>query len=582
MTVNIKVGGEAGFGIMAAGQVLLRTFARGGMHGLVINDYPSLVRGGHNVVLVSVSDQPVTATDDTVDVLIALNRETVELHKNELQTGAAVIFDPDSFEVSESDFPIKVTLVPIHLFKIAKDHGGHVLMRNTVTLGATVALLDYDFEFLEKIISDQFKRKGEEVVAKNVAIAKDGYDAVKNMQIKFAKTLHAKKQAPKKIVASGSEAVGLGSIAGGIQFFACYPMTPINGVLTYLASVAEKVGFIYKQPEDEIAAINMAVGASFAGARAMTATSGGGFCLMTEGFSLAGMLEQPVVIIYGQRPGPATGLPTWTTQGDLHFALNAGQGEFPRLVLAPGDIEETFQLTAQAFNLADKYQTPTIVLVDKYLCETSFTADFNKLANMPLSIDRGKLVTEEEQAKSPEFKRYHFSDDGISPRGIPGRKAGIFRANSDEHDEYGYSNEESENAKKMIDKRMQKLTTAQKEVPPAVLYGSKEARHTLVGWGSTKGVALEVLRRFAEKGEEEMVNYLHIAWVNPFPSDSVRYILSHAKHVIDIEGNHNAQMADWIQLKTGITIKDKLTKYDGRPFFPMDVMTYLQKQDNHE
>ncbi|HCM37865.1 MAG: Pyruvate flavodoxin/ferredoxin oxidoreductase-like protein [Candidatus Gottesmanbacteria bacterium GW2011_GWB1_43_11] len=578
-SLHIKVGGEAGFGIMASGLLLVRTFSRGGLKAITINDYPSLIRGGHNVILVKVANHDIFATDDIADILIALNRETIDLHKNEMTAGGAVVFDPESFSVVTTDFPKAVTLVPVPLMRLAKEQQGDVLMRNTVALGATLALIDYDFSFLESVIRDQFGRKGEEVVTKNVNLARAGYDFVKkNFPQGYPRKLGPQPVKPKQMVLTGNEAVGLGAVAAGMKFFAAYPMTPINGLLYYLAGIAEKTGFVYKQPEDEISGINMAIGASFAGARSMVATSGGGFCLMTEGVSLAGMIEQPVVVIYGQRPGPATGLPTWTTQGDLHFVLNASQGEFPRLVLAPGDMEEAYYLTGIAFNLAEKYQTPTFVLVDKYICESYFSVDLAKMQN-PVKIERGKLLKPEEQAQEMELKRYLLTDDGISPRPlpIPGNKGGIFHANSDEHDEYGYSIEEAHLTKAMIEKRMKKMAEAQKEVPDATLYGEADAEHTLVGWGSTKGVVLEAMRQLTEAGQGKLVNYLHIAWVNPFPVESVKRILSSAKHIIDIEGNHNSPMADWILLKTGIAIKDRINKYDGRPFFPAEIITEISK-----
>lgn len=578
MSINIKVGGEAGFGIMASGLLLVRSFSRGGLKAITINDYPSLIRGGHNVILVRVADHDIFATDNHIDILIALNSETVNIHKDEVVEAGAVVYDNESFEVKEEDFSKKVHLYPVPFMKLAKEAGGDVLMRNTVALGATLALINYDFDILESVITDQFKRKGEAVVAVNVKSAKAGYDTVKNKYpAGYIHKISPQSGKPQQMVLSGNEAIGLGAIAAGMKFFAAYPMTPINGLLAYMASVQDKAGFIYKQPEDEIAGINMAIGASFAGIRSMVATSGGGFSLMTEGLSLAGMIEQPIVIVYGQRPGPATGLPTWTTQGDLHFVLNAGQGEFPRLVLAPGDMEEAYHLTTVAFNLAEMYQTPCFLLVDKYLCESYFTIDLNTLSQIPIKIDRGKLLSENEQVKQIEIKRYTLTDDGISPRPVPGRKGGVFRANSDEHDELGYSTEEGPLTKKMIEKRMRKFTVAQKEVLQPRLFGSKDAEHTLVGWGSTKGIALEAMRQLSEHGQGNLVNYLHLSWINPFPSEAVNSILSQAKHVIDIEGNHNSQMADWILVKTGIAIKDRINKYDGRPFYPSEIINEVKK-----
>lgn len=574
------IGGEAGFGIMASGLMLIRTFSRGGLKAITINDYPSLIRGGHNVILLRVANHEIFATDNQADILIALNRETIDLHKTEVVEGAAIVFDNESIQVTETDFTKKVNLYPVPLMKLAKEAGGDVLMRNTVALGATLALTDYGVEILESVIRDQFGRKGEEVVKKNMLLAQSGYDYVnKNYPQGYQKKLTRSDNVPKQLVLTGNEAIGLGAIAAGMKFFAAYPMTPINGLLYYLAGVAEKTGFVYKQPEDEIAGINMAIGASFAGVRSMVATSGGGFSLMTEGLSLAGMIEQPVVIIYGQRPGPATGLPTWTTQGDLHFVLNASQGEFPRLVLAPGDCEEAYHLTSIAFNLAEKYQTPVFVLVDKYLCESYFSVPFVAISESQVKIERGKLMSPEEQSKELEIKRYLLTEDGISPRPIPrvGSGNGVFHSNSDEHDEYGYSTEEAHLTKSMIEKRNQKYLVAQKEVPEPVLYGAQDAQHTLVGWGSTKGPVLEAIRQLTDQGAGNLVNYLHMNWVNPFPSQIVKNILSQAKHVIDIEGNYNSQMADWILVKTGISIKDRINKYDGRPFFPAEIIRKLRK-----
>jgi 2-oxoglutarate ferredoxin oxidoreductase subunit alpha len=576
MDVNIKVGGEAGFGIMASGLILVRTFSRGGLSAITINDYPSLIRGGHNVIHVRVSDVEIFATDNNADILIALNKETVDIHAGELNPGALIVFDEQSFKIDSP--PPDSRLVAVPLMKLTKDAGGDVVMRNTVALGAALALIDYDFELFAQVVRDQFKKKSEDVINQNVTSARLGYEYVKkNFASYIIKKLTLPQNKVKQAVLTGNEGVALGAIAGGVKFFAAYPMTPISPLLAYMASVAEKAGFVYKQPEDEIAGINMAIGASFAGVRSMVATSGGGFSLMTEGASFAGMIETGVVIIYGQRPGPATGLPTWTTQGDLHFVLNAGQGEFPRLILAPGDVEEAYQMTAEAFNLADEYQTPTFVLVDKYICETYFTTSYDNLVQTKISIRRGKTMSEADQAKEAEVKRYLLTDDGISPRPIPGRKVGVFRANSDEHNELGYSIEDGPTTKRMIEKRMQKLYEAQKQVPEPVLYGPSKAKHTLVGWGSTKTVMREVLRQLKEKGKEGLINYLQISWINPFPADAVKRILSSASHVIDIEGNHNGQMADLILLKTEMKITDKILKYDGRPFFPSEIISYLEK-----
>lgn len=567
-----KIGGEAGFGIMISGATFSRTLARAGLYLVETSEYPSLIRGGHNTVAITFSEEPIYASYKPVDLLVALNKETVAFHKDELSKGAGLLYDGTSYDISDQNLDPSIVLFSIPFGKLIRESGGEMIMRNTVALGASLAVLGLPFEHLSHILTAQFGRKGEKVVEFNIAVAKSGYDYILSNYKDKIKQMHPNARTEEQMVVTGAESSGLGAIAAGVKFFAAYPMTPINPLLAYMAAAQVKGNFIYKQPEDEIAAINMAVGASFSGARSMVATSGGGFSLMVEGTSLAGMIEQPVVIIMGMRPGPATGLPTWTGQADLHFILNASQGEFPRIVLAPGDMDEMFHLTAEAFNLADRYQTPTFVLVDKYIFEARFTTDV--FHPEEIVIDRGKLLSYEEQIKTPDHNRFQFTEDGISPRGIPGRPGGVFRANSDEHNEAGYSDEEAANTAKMIEKRMQKQKTADRMVPAPVIYGDKDADITLIGWGSTKGPAREAMRVLHAQGVK--CNYIQINYINPFPTEVVEKMLKDAKKVVDVEGNHNGQLADLIRMKTGIYIKDRILKYDGRPFYPEDIVEGLK------
>lgn len=564
-----KIGGEAGFGIMVSGMTFSKVLSRAGYQTVETNDYPSLVRGGHNVIAVTVSDEPIHAPYKPVDVLVALNKQTIDFHQHELSENAAIIYDGDEYEVDKTALPKSVKLYPVPLLKIAKELNAGMLLRNTVALGATLALFGIDLKLLTDILSSQFAKKGEEVVAQNVGAAKQGYDHIKKNFTNLSPMFPPLAGSKEKIVLTGAEAVGLGALAAGVNFVAIYPMTPINALLAFMASIQEKMGIVYKQPEDEIAGLNMAIGASFAGARSMVATSGGGYSLMVEATSLAGMIEAPVVIVMGMRPGPATGLPTWTGQADLHFVLNASQGEFPRLIVAPGDMDEAFYLTGEAFNLADRYQTPTFILVDKTLMENRFSNEVFDLKKV--AIDRGKLLSEEEQNSAPELARYKLTDDGISPRGIPGRKGGVFRANSDEHNEMGYSEESPENTYKMITKRMKKQYLAEENVPPPVVYGPKDAEITLVGWGSTKGSAVEALKYLPN------ANYIQLNYINPFPTKHLTDLLKKSKRVIDIEGNHNAQMADLIRMKTGIHITTRILKFEGRPFYPEEIVDSVRK-----
>jgi 2-oxoglutarate ferredoxin oxidoreductase subunit alpha len=366
------------------------------------------------------------------------------------------------------------------------------------------------------------------------------------------------------MILNGDEACALGAISAGLQFASIYPMSPISPILAVLAQHQEEFGYIYKQPEDEIAAINMAVGASFAGARSMVATSGGGFCLMTEGYGLAGITETPLVIIEGMRGGPATGLPTWSEQGDLRFVLHAHQGEFPKIILAAGDSKEAFDLTIQAFNLSDKYQTPVVVLLDKNICDSD--QSFVMFNTSDYKIDRGKLVDK----LIPDYHRYKMEQDGISPRALPG-SGNFFLANSDEHDETGYSTEEIEIRNRQMQKRMKKLQTcANQDMKGTQLFGPKEADLTIVSWGSNKGPILESIKKFPN------INYLHLTWISPFPAEELKSYLHKAHRLLNIECNFSGQMAGLIKEQTGIAISDNLLKYDGRPFFVEEITEKIE------
>jgi 2-oxoglutarate ferredoxin oxidoreductase subunit alpha len=363
----------------------------------------------------------------------------------------------------------------------------------------------------------------------------------------------------------GNESVALGAISAGIQYAAIYPMSPVSNIMHILAENQEKFGYVYKQAEDEISAINMAIGASYAGARSMTSTSGGGFCLMTEGFGLAGMTETPLVIIEGMRPGPATGLPTWSEQGDLQMILNAHQGDFPRIVLSAGDGKEAFELTMEAFNLADKYQTPVVLVIDKNICENA--QSFPVLGFSKYKIDRGKFSTD----KIEGYKRYEFTDDGISKRTIPG-SGNFFIANSDEHQEEGYSTEEADIRKKMMEKRMSKLDSCKKhDMKKPLLYGPEKADITIVSWGSNKGSILQALKNL------ESVNYVHINWISPFPSEDLTKMLSKSKYILNIECNYIGHMARLIRENTKIKIDENLLKYDGRQFYPEEIIEAINR-----
>lgn len=556
---SLKIGGMAGQGIKSAGIMFAKLATRSGYHVYDYTEYPSLIRGGHNAMQIIISSSEVTAPSLRTDILIALNQETISKHTHEIPAGGAVIFDIDKkFDFSTIDKNINQILVPLSQF--AKEVGGQELLINTVALGAACALLGGDISKLKDLIAEEFADKKPEIVIQNHKAAELGFNYVnEKYQEKIQKKLSPTPVVSPLLVLNGNDAAALGAISAGLQFASIYPMTPITGTLAILAAYQEKYGYIYKQPEDEIAAINMAIGAAYAGARSMTATSGGGFCLMTEAYGLAGMTETPLVILMGMRGGPATGLPTWSEQGDLRFVLHAHHGDFPRIVLAPGDGKEVFEQIMLAFNLAEKYQTPVIVLVDKNLCEND--QSFPYFNAKSYQIDRGKFTTD----KIEGYKRYALSEDGISLRTIPGT-GNHFLANSDEHNESGYSDEEAENRNHQHRKRMTKLETCKKtDMPMPQVFGPAYADLTIVSWGSNKGSILQAMSEFPN------VNYLHLTWMNPFPTEAVKQILSSAKKILHIENNYTAQLAGLIREKTGIELKNKFLKYDGRPFYVEEV-----------
>ncbi len=561
---SITIGGQAGQGIKAAGLVFARIATRSGKHVYTYSGYPSLIRGGHNFMQISLSGEEVTAPSEKNDFWIALDQRTISLHLTEFLPGAGILFD-EGKNYDLSGINSEVRLYPIPLSKFAKDAGGSEILSNTVALGASVALLGGSIDIFKDLLEEEFEHKGEEVVATNHQAAQLGYDyANEHFPDKKQPVLNLVENTDKLMVANGNDAVALGAIASGLQFAAIYPMSPISSIIQTLAANQEKYGFVYKQPEDEISAINMSIGASIAGARSMTATSGGGFCLMTEGLGLAGVTETPLVIIDGMRPGPATGLPTWSGQGDLRFVLHASQGDFLKIVLAAGDAEEAFYLCMQAFNLADKYQTPVILLIDKNICEDDQSLSIPDISSYV--VDRGKFTTD----KNDSYNRYYVEEDGISTRSIPG-KGNFFITNSYEHNAAGFDSEEISDITQQMNKRMTKLVTCAKneDIKPE-LYGPDVGDITLVSWGSNKGSILEALKKFPN------VNFLHITWMNPFPSEVVKNILEKSKHIIDIECNYSASLAGLIKEKTGIEIKDYLLKYDGRPIFPEEIIAKIE------
>jgi 2-oxoglutarate ferredoxin oxidoreductase subunit alpha len=533
--ISILVGGKAGDGIRQAGHIIARLLNRIGYRIFFYDDYPSLIRGGHNFSIIRASEKRIVAHKETVDVIVALNQDAVENHKHRINTGGIILFDSKKADVEGigSDF-----------MDIVKKFGGKPIMRNTAAIGALAGVLNIEWSVLEKVIMDAVEKD----VDLNLKIAQHAYDRIENPS-KFVPKLN---QEPLPLV-SGNEAIALGAVKAGLNMYIAYPMTPASAVLHYLAAHENELGVVTVHPESEIGVALMALGAAYAGARAMVGTSGGGFALMTEALSLAGQGELPMVIVEAQRPGPSTGVPTYTMQGDLAFVIHAGHGEILKVVLAPGDADEAFYTAGLAMNLAWKFQIPAFVLSDKHLSESifSFEADLDKVKpeNPLLWNDQG------------EYKRYLDTQNGISPLAFPGNPAAIVKATSYEHDERGITTEEPEAISRMQRKRLRKRKALEDELEKyeaVKVYGDPDSKTALLCWGSTKGACIEVAEALDLKVVQPLI-------LEPFPVEALKKALSGVDKIIDVEVNATGQLAKHIA-GYGFCIDDMILRFDGRPF----------------
>lgn len=572
MDYSIKIGGEAGQGIQTVGDTLSKVFSRAGYHLFSGQDYESRIRGGHNFYQIRFSDRPITASREKIDIIIAFDKASFDLHEKELNEKGLIIYDSSSLRFTPNPKLPTLNNLDIPFTGLAVEHSGNKIMSNTVAVGAVLGILGMELDILIEILKETFKKKGEDVIKGNINAAMAGHDYAVKECVRCA--FSAAPESKSKMLIGGTEAVGLGAIASGCKFYSAYPMTPSTGIMNYIAGKEKECGIIVEQAEDEIAAINMTLGASFAGVRAMTGTSGGGFALMVEGLSLAAMTETPVVIALGQRPGPATGLPTRTEQGDLQFALYTAHGEFPRVIFAPGTPEQAFHLTNKAFDMAEKYQIPVIILTDQYLADSQWTYE---------GFDAGKVRYYDYRLRGDafrnlsEYKRHALTGSGVSPLGVPGDARHLVVTDSDEHDEDGHIIEDAEMRVKMVQKRLfRKLQLIRQEIEPPVLYGEQKPDFLIAGWGSTYGVmkeAVDELSRPDRPSNEVWRNggiaMLHFSEIYPFPSTE-RYdylsTLNNARLTICIEHNATGQFARLMRAETGYEFKAKINRYDGRPF----------------
>jgi 2-oxoglutarate ferredoxin oxidoreductase subunit alpha len=565
---NIMVGGEAGQGVQSVGAIIAKVLARGGYHVFADQDYESRVRGGHNFFRIRASTREIKAVAEELDLLVALNRETIDIHRNEIKSDGLIIHDGASTRARIS----KSKGLDVPLVKLAQDTAGNRLMANTVAVGAIFGLLNYNFEILDSILNKEFTNHGQKTVDDNIKAARAGYDhARKNGGSKALPKIRPEARKEAKILLNGNEAISLGALAAGCKLIAGYPMTPASSILEYIAGKEKEYDVATVHVEDEIAAINMAVGAGYAGVRAMVATSGGGFSLMVEGLALAGMTETPVVIALGQRPGPATGLPTRTEQGELWYALHAGHGEFPRAVLAPSSPREAFFAILKAFNLAEKYQTPVIVLTDHHLATSYATVDRFDLKRV--KIERGQIISPTRISEARAYRRHAVTDSGISPRALPGLSKALVVTDSDEHDEAGHMIEDAATRNEQDRKRLCKLDGLRKDISSPLIKSKPGTELTLIGWGSTGG-AIEEAAMMLEK-EGRTVSIIHFNEIWPFPADAVKAVFENGGKTVVIENNATAQLAGLIRRETGRKVDHTILKYDGRPFSPKYIVSHL-------
>ncbi|MFX1484641.1 MAG: 2-oxoacid:acceptor oxidoreductase subunit alpha [Promethearchaeota archaeon] len=568
MDITFNIGGEAGQGIDTIGDLLTQVFVQAGFYTFTIKDFESRIRGGYNFTQVRVSDQPIHAPVDYIDVIVALSRDAVVGVRNNLVEEGVIIFD----ETIEFD-DLESCHFPAPLEKIAKEVGGNVRMMNAAALGAILAVIKFPFKLAEEALSAIFGRKGEKIVAGNVSVAKALYDlTMETFTGKCRYNLDTLEKGPSKdkLLLTGNRALALGALAANLKWISSYPMSPSTSLFMDVVSYSHDLKIGALQTEDEIASIGMAIGASYSGARSMVTTSGGGFSLMVEGVGLAAMAEIPLVIYNAQRPGPSTGLPTRTEQADLFFMAFASQGEFPRILLAPKDPLEAFDVATRAFNLADKFQIPVMILGDQYLADSVMNVP--RIDVSDVKVDRGKLAKE---GPDTDYKRYLLTPDGISPRAFPGDKGKSIVSSGNVHREDGHITENADIRNKMVTKFMNKIPAIMESLNPPELYGDEGSDYTILTWGSTWGAANEAM--FILKDAGVSINQLHFCDIYPLRTEKLRKVLGESKQIITVEQNVTSQFAQLVKMATGIVVDHHVNKYDGRPMTARWIVNELKE-----
>lgn len=566
---SIRISGESGQGINSVGEILLKAFKNEGYYVFGYREYPSLIKGGVASYQIVISDKPVNSPDQRVDLMVSISRFSLYDYLPEVKRGGTIIHNIDrvNFNQFQNDL-IKNNELNIEYINATEQSilaGGNKLTSNVFLLGYIWCKLGLDLGNLESEVLRKFG-KNEKYIEMNKAVLSNG--CVYMPEQKRFNLKRSDKDLHNSVVLSGNEAISLASITAGARAFYAYPMTPVSSILTTLAEYADKSGMLVRQVEDEISAVQMTLGSMYAGTRAFTATSGGGFDLMTESISMSGMAEIPLVIILGQRPGPATGLPTWSSASDLDLAVHAGHGEFPRIVLSLSDAESATRTISSAFNLAEKYQLPVIVLTEKHIAESIHHLEEFEQAN---EIRRGLFINPD-----PETKRYQLTESGVSPRWLPGSSESYYVTNSDEHAEDGSSTENATIARSMYEKRLKKMDTLIQELPEPELLGDVGAELTLITWGSTKGVVIDLIDLMNEKGTFS-INCLHYEYLYPLRTEKLKKLIDQGQKLLIIENNYNGQFERMLSSKLGYQFEHHFRKYDGRPIYYNELVNVINK-----
>jgi 2-oxoglutarate ferredoxin oxidoreductase subunit alpha len=580
--IRIKVTGESGSGLLSTGEIIMRGLQALGFYVVADREYPSLIKGGQSCFLINASLDPIYALEKEFDILLCIDKPSMLHYYKQIGVGKVFIHGYERLlgiqEVLDHMQEKDVKVINLAAREIAENCGGNVLMTNVVLIGALWKALNFDYKKIEAQVKWKFASKPK-LLALDLKCLEAGYQLAKVCErLEEVSKLSRQTKAKDLKLMNGNKALALGAVHAGTQAYIGYPMSPSSSILMHMAEFAAKKGFVVKQAEDEISVANMCLGAMYMGTRALTATSGGGFDLMSETISLAGITETPLVIIIAQRPGPGTGLPTWTAQGDLQLAINAGHGEYGRMVIGVSDPEDCFELIQHAYNYAEEYQVPVVVLTEKLIAETNFS--ITKFEENTVPIKRG-LVSGEDLEKLENSDRYKITESGVSKRWAPGSSDAYYFANGDEHWEDGSLTEE-ENAGEMYAKRLRKLETIEKALPDPVIYGGTEgeidhgAEISFIGWGSSKNVMRDAIRKAEEDGIK--VNYLHFSYLWPLKTEKLEQFFDQNNNVHLIEGNATGQLGQLITSKLNVNFAGKLLKWNGRPFFVDEVLEYINEK----